>query len=618
MPTTPKTIEQAQTLLGERLYELEPTGELGFEGLLASALSELTGQSFYVAKSSHQEGSDVRSTPCNLFRIGLEGKRYKPSTKLGLDDLLHKITDASTARRPVDLWVLAATRPINVSDRERLDSHGEQCGIGVAVLDWPDNLARLCDLAVICASAAKTCETILKPTAPLNAALELIREDTEFEQAHSRLLGQFTQGDTGYANARLASERWKVEAQTSLANAKSRLGGHHNLRESEYGVISRTTINARLDDWYSGSYGAAALLGDEGTGKSWAALDWHDRLKASEAGAPLTIFLGATAIDTSKDIKSAIAGALRAQTGIRSIEFWKRRLTLWETGKGDGVRILILIDGLNENYQFVDWADWLQPLFEDRLGGMYRVIVSCWPNWWYGSLVGLVNLEPKPREIVVERFDNSELDSLLAAMNVTRSDFAHAVLELMRVPRLSSLVAKHRDRLKDSGDVTAERVIYEDWRDRLERRGSKVGLTDLEMQNFVAQLGEKLKLDIDRAMTRGDVIKSLSDESGKTGLELQAAVAELTSGAWLQPGDGPNTFKVVADRIPFVLGATLISHIRQETDRRYGRGQDRRVSRPIESPQSRRSHTARSYDDRSHRNRCFRGFPAGAFIRLAG
>ena len=414
MPTTPKTIEQAQTLLGERLYELEPTGELGFEGLLASALSELTGQSFYVAKSGHQEGSDVRSTPCNLFRIGLEAKRYKPPNKLDIDDLLHKITDASTARRPVDLWVLAATRPINVSDRERLDSHGEQCGIGVAVLDWPKNLARLCDLAVICASAAKTCETILEPTAELNAALELIREDTEFEQAHSRLLGQFTQADTGYANARLASERWMVEAQTSLANAKSRLGGHHNLRESQYGVISRTTINARLDDWYAGSYGAAALLGDEGTGKSWAALDWHDRLKASEAGAPLTIFLSATAIDTSKDIKSAIAGALRAQTGIRSIEFWKRRLALWETGEGDGVRILILIDGLNENNQFVDWADWLQPLFEDRLGGMYRVIVSCWPNWWYGSLMRLVSLEPKPREIVVERFDNSELDSLLA------------------------------------------------------------------------------------------------------------------------------------------------------------------------------------------------------------
>ncbi len=566
MPTTPRTIEQAQTLLGERLYELEPTGELGFEGLLASALSELTGQSFYVAKSGHQEGSDVRSTPCNLFRIGLEAKRYKPPKQLDIDDLLHKITDASTARRPVDLWILAATRPIKVSDRERLDSHGEQCGIGVAVLDWPENLARLCDLAVICASAAKTCETILEPTAELNAALELIREDTEFEQAHSRLFGQFTQADTGYANARLASERWMVEAQTSLANAKSRLGGHHNLRESLYGVISRTTINARLDDWYAGSDGSAALLGDEGTGKSWAALDWHDRLKASEAGAPLTIFLGATAIDTSKDIKSAIAGALRAQTGIRSIGFWERRLALWETGEGDGVRILILIDGLNENYEFVYWADWLQPLFEDRLGGMYRVIVSCWPYWWHGSLKRLVNLEPKPREIVVERFDNSEVDSLLAAMNVSRSDFAHAVLELMRIPRLSSLVAKHHDRLKDSGDVTAERVIYEDWRDRLERRGSKVGLTDLEMKDFIAELGEKLKLDIDRAMTRGDVIKSLSDESYKMGSELQAAVAELTSGTWLQPGDGPNTFKVVADRIPFVLGATLISHIRQETD----------------------------------------------------
>ena len=102
-------------------------------------------------------------------------------------------------------------------------------------------------------------------------------------------------------------------------------------------------------------------------------------------------------------------------------------------------------------------------------------------------------------------------------MNLTRSDFAPAVLELIRVPRLSSLVMTHRDKLKDSGDVTAERVIYEDWKDRLQRRGPKVGLTDQEMKAFVAELGEKLQLDLDQAMTRGDVVKSLSEESGKTG-----------------------------------------------------------------------------------------------------
>ncbi len=532
---------------------------------MASALSELTGQAFYVDKSGHQDGSDVRSAPHNFFKVGLEGKLYKSSTRLSLDALLRKITDASSAHTPVDLWLLAATRPVKVSDREKLHDHGEAHGIGVIVFDWPDDLVQLCDLAVICASATDTCKKFLKPTEPLTEALCLIRQDSNFESTRSRLLNQLTRADTGYESTRRASEHRMVQAQASLANAKSRLGGHHNLGESEYGVIPRAAINAQLDDWYASGQGITALLGDEGMGKSWAALDWYNRLKTSVAGAPLTVFLSAKSIDTS-DVKSTLAKALSAQTGVRSFEFWEKRLALWERSGGNGVRIFILIDGLNENFQFTTWANWLQPLFEDQLDGMYRVIVSCWPNWWRGTLAGLTNLTPKPLEINIKGFNEVELDALLAAMDIKRSNFAKAVLDLMRIPRLSSLVAKHSEKLKDSGDVTAERVIYEDWKDRLERRGPNTGLTDLEMKLFVADLGEKLKLDIDQAVTRRDVIETLSDESGKSSLELQPAITELTSGAWLKTGDKPHTFRVAADRISFVLGATLMSYICEETE----------------------------------------------------
>ena len=532
---------------------------------MASALSELTGQAFYTVKSTHQDGSDVRSAPHNLFKIGLEGKRYKPSTRLSLDELLYKITDASRAQTPVDLWILATTRPVDVSDREKLHDYGESYGIGVIVLDWPDDLAQLRDLAVLCASATDTCKRFLKPTEPLTEALNLIRQDSNFGNVRSQLLDQLTRADTGYESTRRAVERWMVQAQASLANAQSRLGGHHNLGGSEHGVVPRTAINTQLNDWYAGSQGVVALLGDEGMGKSWAALDWYNRLKTSETGALLTVFLSAKSIDTS-DVKLTLAKALATQTGVRSSEFWEKRLALWERSGRNDVRMLIFVDGLNENFEFTAWADWLQPLFEDQLGGMYRVIVSCWPNWWHGTLAGLMNLTPEPSKITIEGFNEAELDELLIAMGVKRSDFAKAVLELMRTPRLSSLVAKHREKLKDSGDVTAERVIYEDWKDRLAHRGSRAGLTDVGMRSFVTELGEKLRTDIDQAMvTRKDVIDNLSAKSGKSSLELMPAVTELSSGAWLQRSDKPDTFKVAADRIPFVLGATLMSHLREET-----------------------------------------------------
>ena len=277
----------------------------------------------------------------------------------------------------------------------------------------------------------------------------------------------------------------------------------------------------------------------------------------------MTVFLAAKEIETS-GVKPTLVKALAAQTDIHSIDFWEKRLALWE--RSSRVNILILLDGLNENFKFDRWADWLQPLFEDNLGNMYRVIISCWPNWWNESLFGLENLIPKPQVINVDRFNDSELDALLVAMNVKRSEFTDAVLELMRVPRLSSLVVKNRENLQKSGDITAERVIYEDWKDRLERRGPGTGLTNQGMKDFVAKLGQKLKNNINQMVTRKHVIQSLSDDSGKNSLELQPAIAELTSGAWLIPGDKSNTFKVAADRIPFVLGATLISQILEETE----------------------------------------------------
>lgn len=558
------TTNQAQEILASRLYELDAVGPLGFEGLMASVSTEFTGQAFHVAKSGPQGGSDVRSAPHNLLKVGLEAKRYKPGTKLPLDTLLHKITEASTAHIPVDLWILATTRPIDITYREALHDHGEQCGVGVIVFDCPGNTDQLFDLAVICASARDVCLKFLNPTEELTNALNLIRRDPDFDSARSRLVDQLTKPNVGYEGSRLASERRITTAQASLANAKSHLGGHHNLGEAEYGIIRRSAINAKLDDWYKQGSGVAALVGDEGMGKSWAALDWYNRLKSSNNGAPLTVFLRATAVDT-RDVRSTIAEALATQTEIRSIKFWAKRLALWERSGGIGVRILILVDGLNQNFQFTDWADWCQPLFETGLADMYRVIVSCWPNWWREQLVELANLTPKPTEIEVGPFSDAELDEFLEAMVTDRLDFAQDVLELMRVPRLSSLVATHRDKLKESGDVTAERVIYEDWKDRVARRGLKAGLTDPEMKAFVANLGKNLRVNIDKAITRKDVLEFLSDESGKSSSELQPAVTELSSGAWLKPGDRPNTYRVAADRIPFVLGATLMSYIREET-----------------------------------------------------
>ena len=560
-------IANAQQLLWEGLFELEATGLSGFEGFLSAALWELTGQPFHVVKSGAQGGSDVRSEPCNLVKISLEAKKYGRDTRLQLDALLHKLTETSTANQPADLWILATTRAVDSSNREKLHAHGNNLGIGVVVWDSPQVADFLCDLSAVCGAAPQACQTHLRRSTKLDEALEIIRGHVCFESKSSYWRQRLVKPDVGYASSRGWCRQWLEDAQGSLADAKSRLGGHHDLKSSRYGVVRRSAINGELAAWFADqTAGVAALVGDEGMGKSWAALDWCDEvwgLLGPEA--PMIVFLPAKRVK-GVDAKSDIAGAISRQTERGSAEFWRHRLDLWERSGREDVRILVIIDGLNQNFLFRDWSDWAQPLLEEAVRDRYSLLVTCWPNWWKGELLSLRNLEPEPAEITVGKFNDEELDELLAAMNVRRKDLPESVLRLMRAPRLSEVALAKREAIAESGDVTAERVIYEDWKDRIRRSGQATGLDDVRMKAFVEELGRQLLAEVNRAVSRRHILEILSFQSGRTGEELQAAIAQLTSGGWFRAGDRPDTFKLETDRVPYVLGVTLMSELK----RNYG------------------------------------------------
>lgn len=561
-------IASAQQLLRGGLFELDATGQSGFEGFLAAALWELTGQPFQVVKSGAQGGSDVRSEPCNLVKITLEAKKYGRDTRLPLDALLHKLTETATANPPADLWILATTRGVDSSRREKLYAHGNNLGIGVVVWDSPAEANFLYDLSAVCGAAPQACRTHLGRSTKLDEALQVIRGHVCFESKSSYWRQRLVKPDVGYASSREWCRQWLQEAQGSLADAKSRLGGHHDLKSSRYGVVRRSAVNEELAVWFADktadkTSGVAALVGDEGMGKSWAALDWCDEVWGSLGPeAPMIVFIPAKWVK-GPDAKSDIACAIWRQTALGSADFWRHRLDLWERSGREDVRILVIVDGLNQNFLFREWSDWAQPLLEEAVRDRYSLLVTCWPNWWKGELLSLRNLEPQPAEIAVGKFNDEELDALLAAMNVRMEDLAESVVHLMRSPRLSEVALAKREELAESGDVTAERVVYEDWKDRIRRSGQATGLDDDRMKEFVAELGRKLRANVDRAVSRRNILEILSFQSGRTGQELQAAIGQLTSGGWFRAGDRPDTFKLETDRVPYVLGVTLMSELKR-------------------------------------------------------
>lgn len=552
---------EAKRLLADALMSLHPAGPDGFEGLLRDVLVEVTHMSFALAKSGPQEGSDVRSIGQNLFEVALEAKRYAESTALKVDALQSKLFECSRSEKATDLWILAATRAISATDNEKLTRAGVELGITVLVLDWPPEEGVLPDLATLCATADHAVGRHLGGTAELSDIVATIRAHSGYDAALERLRQRLSAPDIGYAATAEAMKEWTVLGLKNERNAASRLGGKfNNVLDCDRKRIRRPKYELQLDRWFE-SGKPAVLLGDEGYGKTWQFLSWWHARAEEEGRLPLTLFVPAREVDHGS-VHELIPRLLSSRLGHGGMDFWKRRVKQWLKLRAERPVILLMIDGLNQHWQKRDWAEVLQPAFDDDWNGRLRVIMTCWPDHW-SQLHQLASLTPKPLEIPVERFDDGELDSLLAEHGLTRSEFSDPMLDLMKVPRLSALTIARRQELASSGDLTPERLAVEDWKHRIESRGTALELTDGEFRNFVADLGEQLHTAIDGIeLTRRELLDRLGRENGKEPADLRSTLAEMIAGRWLAPTERANSFRVNQELVPFALGLALNHQLR--------------------------------------------------------
>ena len=70
--------------LHKLVYGLDPAGSKGFEGLIASALADITELTFRLAKSGSQFGKDA-STPAGTFAIAMEAKGLLTNNMINFD-----------------------------------------------------------------------------------------------------------------------------------------------------------------------------------------------------------------------------------------------------------------------------------------------------------------------------------------------------------------------------------------------------------------------------------------------------------------------------------------------------------------------------------------------------
>ena len=559
-PTSRRTAPAASGSQFETwLKGLKDSGPSGFEGLVRDALSEVMGVPFEIAASGPQGGVDG----ANRIGVGFEAKKYAPRTPLPLDQLTAKVGDAARTYPDLDLWILNATREITLGDAEQFRRQGEDLGIGVLILDRKGGPAGLDSMGVLLASAPRTEAAWLGRKPGVRAELAALRSHASFADAVSKLRAALSAADVGWENARRTLSAWMRDGLADRGRARHRFNTYGEVLANDVRFVARP----RLDDFLDGTTvipgTVRAVLGDEGMGKTWGVLRWWaERSGPDGSGLPLTIVLPAANV-RGGDLEALVAEALHRRTGIRTPDFWSRRLARWR--KGGAVRLLVVIDGLNQVRSRVSWGELLRTMPAEGWGDRVPVILTARADDW-NRLNRLADLDPPPSTFEVRCFEPDELDELLRPMKLTRADFDPRLFELMRTPRLFSIALAHRGDAARLTELTPEALAFQEFRHRVHLHGSELPLDEEGFRDLVVRLGRRFAET--RAgsevtpLTRRELLDEVSAESGSHD-DLDTIVREVTGGQWLRP-TASHRFVLQPATVPLALGLALVDVLRQD------------------------------------------------------
>ncbi len=117
---------------------------------------------------------------------------------------------------------------------------------------------------------------------------------------------------------------------------------------------------------------------------------------------------------------------------------------------------------------------------------------------------------PPCEEIDLTPYDDQELHQALCLRDLSLGEIDDRVLPLLRRPRYLDMVARLHGEMADAAEITIERLIYEDQRDKWSRRQSDVAglMSHEDFQEFLCGLVERLRHG--QPVRRPDLMNELS------------------------------------------------------------------------------------------------------------
>jgi hypothetical protein len=212
-------------------------------------------------------------------------------------------------------------------------------------------------------------QDILFSASKLGAALREFASTSGFESEKQHLLSKLEGTLLGYEDARVRVAQRLRSVIGDRGNAVSAFNQNVAVQSPEVRRIRRSDVAKELDAWWDQWRECrkhCVLIGEEGMGKSWAAMGWvADRIGTD----CLPIFLpfsGSAEAIGPDDTETLVPKLLCKWTGRGTEESWKQRLKRWlDTPNTGQPYLLLLADGLSER-PGIEWASFFRSLEDEK------------------------------------------------------------------------------------------------------------------------------------------------------------------------------------------------------------------------------------------------------------
>ena len=539
------------------LRSLAHTGDSGFEGLICAVLGAETGHRFVRVWSGDQRGRDAQSTT-----MAMEAKHYFAS-RLNQRELIAEIHQAALLRPRPELWLLVTPVAVDPDNWQELAAIAGEKGLDTLAIDGASRgMSRL--IALLAARRTDVLEFAAahRPSADqaaLEADLDAIAAHTAYADVLAELRIKLKSTLFGHADAARRCHERLLRILGHEGDAFSEFAQSAAVRAPAVSVVRRAEPFRHLTRWLDGQAKEsvhAIALGEEGVGKTWTVLDWLADLYSSGREIIILPFSATAVALTGRQTISDFLPTLLAQwTGVGDAASWDSRLQYWLGDDTLRPLILVVADGLSERTD-VTWPNFFRPVGQSAWAGRVAVLATDRPLHW-APLGGPLAARGFRTQVQIGPYTDRELQEALSGSGIAVGDIPAGMLPLIKTARYCRLTIRHYAAMRAEGDLTRERLLYIDARERATEKAA-YPIPEDEFNEIIKGAARRHR-EIARTLGAADIRQMIPFRERE-----RDVYSELTTGGVFVRDGVSDRFRVEPARLAYALGLLLSEAVRED------------------------------------------------------